>query len=548
MTMLRRLCRQKALLVVLLLATLTAVGVFHETREREESVAEFSPSPELVVNLTPTTASRPRSELAGGWRRDILQHRPPQHRTTTGSLASQLREVMKTVPERDLQVATTAIPIQHKQMVPQHFNRKKTESTITKNLPTPAVKPLPSNESRGFVLAVDYWEQQTSGSRNLQSLQCWAAQSNLSVVEPAMVGSLLRTPLHDHPVSKGFWFRDVFDLQMWNRLSSEKLHSELVAWETFLNSAPRDVILVSFKHAFPDEIKQTLGKISSSNSPHTAPSHRVQEGCSVNWQSAKEFLHMKHFHVVRQVCFNFAYGDKLSSKQFKSYLYGPLSPASSTVVFRQWRGIGPPARVLIHDAKCGNTRVQEEVGPSQQLLLAAARYQQRFLGGAPYIAVMARMEKVQAYLKKTKKDLPSLAQCFSKLLAAWKETKQQSGLNTTLLAIDVGKFGSNSIHNVGKGSELNTRFEDFFRSLYGTELSLDGWENSFEHVAHTTDSGYVALLQKVLVVQAKCVVFIGGGSFQKHAQSLYLQAHHREQCVRIIRECTPIKYLPNIAK
>ena len=545
MTMLRRLCRQRTLLLVLLLATLTAVGVFHETRGREESVAEIPPSPELVVNFTPSTTA---NRLVAGWQRDILQHRPSQHSTTTASLAAQLREVVKRVPEKKLQVTTTATPIQHKEMVPQYSNREKTVSTTTRDLPTAAVKPFPSNESRGFALAVDYWEQQTSGSRNLQNLQCWAAQYNLSVVEPAMVGSLLRTPLHDHPVSKGFWFGDVFDLQMWNGLSSKKLHSELVAWETFLHTAPRDVILVSFKHAYPDEIKQNLGKISSSNSSHTPPSQRVQKGCSaVNWEPAKEFLHRNHFHVVRQVCLNFAYGDKLSSEQFKSYLYGPLSPASSTVVFRQWRGTGPPARVLIHDAKCGNTRVQEEVGPSQQLLLAAERYQQRFLGGAPYIAVMARMEKVQSYLRKKMKGLPTLAQCFSKLLATWKETKQQSGLNTTLLAIDMGKFGSNSIHDAGKGSELNTRFEDFFSSVYGTELSLDGWENSFERVAHTTDAGYVALLQKVLVVQAKCVVFIGGGSFQKHAQSLYLQVHHTEQCVRIIRECTPVKNLPSIA-
>ena len=403
--MLRRLCRQRALLVVVLLATLTAVGVFHETRKREKPVTDLPPSPQIVVSLTPsTTASKPRGELVGGQQRDILQHRPTQPSSSTQSFASQLKEETKIFPER--KVATTAKSIQHNQMVSQDSIREKNVSTI---LPTSALKPFSSNESRGYVLAVDYWEQQTSGSRNLQNLQCWAAQYNLLVVEPAMAGSLLRTPLHDHPVSKGFWFRDMFDLEMWNRLSSEKLHSELVAWETFLSSAPRDVILVSFKHAYPDEIKQTLRNISTSNSSHTPQSQRVQESCSVNWKSAKEFLHSNHFHVIRQVCFNFAYGDKLSSKQFKSHLYGPLSPASSTVVFRQWRGTGPPSRVLIHDARCGNTRIQEEVRPSQQLLLTAASYQQRFLGGAPYIAVMARMEKVQIYLKKGKQGLPSLA-------------------------------------------------------------------------------------------------------------------------------------------
>ena len=436
----KTLCKQRALLVVVLLATLTAVGMFHETRKRE--------------------------------------------------------------------------------------------------VPTSVLKPLSSNESRGYVLAEDYYEGQTQASRNLQNLQCWAAKYNLLVVEPALAGTHLGTPLHDHP---GFWFRDMFDLEMWNRLSFEKQHSELVARETFLSSAPRDVILVSCKHAYPDEIKETLRKISTSNSPHTPQSQRVQEGCSVNWKSAKEFLHSNHFHVVRQVCFNFAYGDKLSTKQFKSHLYGSLSPASSTVVFKQWRGMGRvSSRVRIHDARCPITGMEEEVRPSQQLLLTAASYQETFLGGAPYIAVMARIEKVQIYLKKRKQGLPSLAQCFSKLLAAWRETKQQSRLNTTLLAIDMGKFGRK-----GTG-EFNTIFKDFFSSLYGTELTVHGWEDSFENVAHTNVSGYVALLQEVLVAQAKCVVFIGGGSFQRHTYFLYKQVHRTEPCVKIIRECTPVHGLPRI--
>ena len=394
---------------------------------------------------------------------------------------------------------------------------------------------LSNRTSKGYVLALDYWEQQTSASRNLQSLQCWAAQYNLSVVEPMMAGSTLRTPLHDRPIEHGFWFRDLFDLDMWNRLSSEKGHSGLVGWEEFLYSAPREVILVSFRHAYLEEIRQNLKKTSAQHKP---PSQRVQEGCTTKWEATEKFFNKHHFTVIRRVCFNFVYGDKLSSRQFNTYLYGSLSPSSSTVVFSQWRGSGTPARVLIHDIKCGNTRIQEVVKPSQALILSVRQYQNTYLRGQPYIAIMARMEKVQALIKKSTHP-PTLAQCFSKMLAAWSELKTHSGINTTLLAIDMGKFGSNSIHNVGRGSELRINFEQFFKTLYGTQFTPESWEDSFEHVAHTTDSGYVALLQKILVVQAQCVVFIGGGSFQKHAQSLYLRTHYKEQCGRIINECTP---------
>ena len=68
---------------------------------------------------------------------------------------------------------------------------------------------------------------------------------------------------------------------------------------------------------------------------------------------------------------------------------------------------------------------------------------------------------------------------------------------------------------------------------------MNEWEDLFEDVAHTRDFGYVAALQKMLVAQAKCVVFMGGGAFQSHARSLYLKTHpHKERCIRDIKNCS----------
>ena len=423
-------------------------------------------------------------------------------------------------------------------------------TTVTATLPPPpsqASDHTHSNKSTGYVLALDYWEQQTSASRNLQSLQCWAAQFNLSVVEPVMVGSVLRTPLTDPPAGGRFWFRDVFDLEMWNHLSSKLSHSKLVSWEKFVSHAPRDVIMVSFKHAFPSEIRDRLKRLASQplTEPQLPPSERLKEGCGSKRPPSTAFMSKYRFRVVREVCFNFAYGDKLTMKEFSRHLYGGLPPSGTTVVYRQWRGTGPPARVLIPDAECGNTGIQEEVGPSPSLLHHAAQYQEKYLNGQPYVAIMARMEKVKGMMMKRKQGRLTLAQCFEKLLATWTRTRERSGLNHTFLAIDIGRYGSNSFHSAGDGTDLSVEFERFFRAVQGQRLSVASWEDSFEDVAHTTDSGYVALLQKVLVVQAKCVVFIGGGSFQKHALRLYRQAHpdHRSQCIRIVSECTLAKNL-----
>ena len=277
-----------------------------------------------------------------------------------------------------------------------------------------------------------------------------------------MSNSELRTPLNNQPITKKrFWFRDVFDIEMWNRLSLKKHHSVLVSWEKFLSSAPKDVILATTKCAFPHVIEQNL---KSHSKKALTPFERVQQGCSITWHPVKGFLHKHHSNVVKEVCFNFAYGDKLSNKQFNSILYDSLSPSSTTLVFSQWR-----------------------------------------------------------------------------------ETKENTGLNTTLLAIDLGKYGSSSILKAGKGSEMDVGFKNFFNTLYyGQNFTLHDWEESFKHVAHTTDSGYVAMIQKMLVVEAQCVVFIGGGYFQKHAQTLYVHSHHKKPCIRVIEECTRPTSLYNI--
>ena len=378
----------------------------------------------------------------------------------------------------------------------------------------------------GCALALDYWEQQTSGSRNLQSLQCWAAQYNFSVVEPAMPRSQLRMPLNNQEDIGKLWFRDFYDIDMWNRLSESLQHSKLISWQNFLQHSPRDVILVSLEYS---HTWRNVEKLSRYEEDHRLAPDRVFNGCLHKWDTAKEFLYRYHFRVVREICFNFAFGDSLSNEEFEAHLFGPLSSSSCTVVFSQWRGTGFYTRVAIRGSECENSYVQEKVGPSQGLLHHAKVYQKKYFGAAPYISVIARMEKVRALLKR-KKGKVTMHKCFTQLLEVWRETQRESGINSTFLAIDIGRFGSNSILNE---TELSFIFKKFFSLLYGERWSVEEWEDSFEDVVHTEDPGYVAALQQVLVVRAKCAVFIGGGSFQRHTYTL-----RQQKCSRVVNICS----------
>ena len=386
----------------------------------------------------------------------------------------------------------------------------------------------------GYVLALGYYEQMTAGSCNLQSLQCWAAEFNLSVVEPIVARSHLRSPWEK---KNGFWFHDIHDIGMWNQLSLNVSHSQIVPWNDFLTSAPRSVILVDIQ--YKDQCKQKNITLNS----HVSPFQQYKYGCTANWDPFSQFLSSHHFEVVRKVCLSYCYGDRPTLQQFNTHLYGGHSPGSTTVIYWEWRGISPTlaTRVMITNSYCriGNIHLHLMVRPCQKLLQIAVKYHQSYLHNVPYLTVMLRLEKLKGWVGKHDHQ-QSMNGCISKLLQVWKEVQNETGLNTTFLAGDVGKFGSDSIHK----ANLTDMFKNVFKMLYRAKFSIENWENSFQTLANTTDSGYISALQKVLAAWAKCILLMGGGTFQSHALNLYRQAHPRkqDQCIRVITKCSEPLY------
>ena len=398
-------------------------------------------------------------------------------------------------------------------------------------------------ESTGYVMAVNYWEQQTSGSRNLQNLQCWAGQLNVRVVEPffsrAIITSPLITPLPDKLIS----FGDFFNLSDWNQNSRRHNHSELESWNTFLRDAPRQVIIVRFNHVNWNSVEENRKNVHDNPSLYPLPSDRHKTGCSTSWPKETNYLFFRQhrFLTVREVCFNFMYGDRITNRQFVREIYGENSPSTVTVVFRTWRGTGSAPRILVSDSNCYNTNLQLFIPPSVRVVRDAQQYIDTYLDNTNYIAIMARMEKTKITLRR-----PGIIHdCFQKIIQYWTDTKKEANItNKTFLSIDIGKYGSNSFQTTGDETDLKTEFKNFVANLYGGALTVHDWEHTFEEVTGTNESGYIALVQKVVVSKAKCVIFVGGGSFQTHAHNLYTKNHPTpaSQCVRVVSECTPAKF------
>ena len=400
------------------------------------------------------------------------------------------------------------------------------------------------NDHRGYVLAGDYWEQQSSACRNLQNLQCWAGKLNIHVVEPYTSLSLMKTPFA--PMSReNLRFSDLFDLESWNHQSTELGHSEIVPWNEFIKVAPRSVILVWFLFPSKEELAQM--DLVLKNSSYSMSGALTSVICTttkiVKWPKTNEivFLEANGFNIVQRLCLDFQFIPYISVAVFNKLIYGTNHPRETVVYFKEWRGTGSLPRIPVDSKECDNCTAHERMTPSKQLIARAETYIDQYLSGGDYIAVMVRIEKAMISLKHRDDAVPY---CLEETLKEWWKLRNESGIQTTFLAADVGKYGSVTLASRAELKDHITDFHKFFKQIYGAETSVEEWERTFEEVAGTTDSGYIALLQKLIATRSKCVLFVGGGAFQKHALHLYRQLHSDNECVRIVHKCTAESKLP----
>lgn len=422
---------------------------------------------------------------------------------------------------------------------------------------------LQLTHTTGFVLSLRIYEQQTMASGNLMQLQCWAHFLNLAVVKPFTKDSFFSTPLDETKHSTMLTLDKTFDMEDWSKHTMKMGHAPLVDWHHFVQKAPRNVIIVQIKYPTLTHVKEVRSKGQSF--PHPLSGEEYKEGCKFKMLSsgrAHDFLQAHSFRVVRKVCFNFLTGDELPLKQFNSDILGDYQSGEVTIIIDEWRGIKENQRVLIKDSICQEEHAYREyLKPSHNLLTDAQVYAKQFLQNSntlssstnnnninndamadkDYLAIIARYEMTGLTRSLNRDNDPHaiIPYCLQLTLQTVEEMQQRTGLTNTFLSIDIGKYGSSSFVQKHYYNHLED-MEAFVSKVYRGKMDVRVWEKTFETVAHTTDAGYIAMLQEVLVVKAKCIIFVGGGSFQRHAFHLYSELHPnaKDQCYKVIEKCT----------
>ena len=361
-------------------------------------------------------------------------------------------------------------------------------------------------KKRGYVIGVSFWDQQTISTGAIASLQCWAGSMEMLVAEPFMVASKFSAPIKEQnflSTETQMSLSDMYNIEVWNERT--RGGAPLMRWADFLREAPRSVILVELKSIY-----------------------RYECSVEVMKRDYTKFLSENGFTVIREVCFNkTTLSHKLSMKQFSVEIFASLLPDSVTVIFEEWSShtIG----VIIELDKCALWfPLSRLIAPSERALNDTERYIQTYMNGSRrYVALMVRSE--WAILNAGSRQAEQIvSECFVKTLSYWNQTVQATGLNHSFVTLDIGKYGSKTDPKLISSPFINLATDLLQTVHHNSSLSLSDWEHTFEEASNSTNCGYIGFLQKLVATRAKCLFLVGGGSYQKHALSMYKTLHAKE--------------------
>lgn len=364
----------------------------------------------------------------------------------------------------------------------------------------------------GYVVALEFWDQQTFSVKNILSLQIFAGWLGVGILEPFLMGTKFGLPLSDH---EAFYrngtvsylaMDDVYNVDQWN-LETGGYHyrmSPLTPWRDFLATAPRDVLFINFDRFRRTDIKRDIS-------------------------SYNKTLAKLGFRVVDARYIQSTWGRPLTESDLKAEVYkGGKSPTKFTVIFNCWnRQDIPHVFQSIHfNMLFGKYIVSLE--PSRHLINDATQYSLRNPSqSGNYVGVLVRSEwLIMNRGPDHRKDF--LNTCLNEAVGWLRSAENKTGVSDVFVGMDIGRFGSTTLRDL-RMEYVQRLGEDFLKAAYrDPQLTLKDWENSFTEVSSSSVPGYVAFLQKTLAVHGRCLLLVGFGSFQSHALQMYMRLHRQE--------------------
>ena len=377
--------------------------------------------------------------------------------------------------------------------------------------------------------------QQAAGMHSLVSFQCLAGSlmnhSSVQILEPIMVKTEYCAfgPQQYNGKHSTTPFSDLFDIQHFNDVSESLQRPPIVLRKHFLATAPKNVILVYIKQT-PQTSSNDKQRI---NVVWSADSKGHPKDICYKDSKLKPLLNLK-FCVIKVIQVTFS--GQISVKNLRQFLYKNRSQENMTIVFSEWR----------HYWYKSNVDFGQLLRPSPKLLSDVEYYERTFLNSSNNVVVMFRTEHLLRFLEQQSNQNARKEWTLEKcLLKAVQVTQAIQGYGQPMVTLDLGKYGSAVWGTVPQDiQKLTANTVSILSPLFGNKsTSFEEWEQSFPQATRGQEnSAYIAALQRTLASRARCLILVGGGTFQRMSLEDYINNHpnEEEQCVNIL--CTLRNY------
>ena len=394
--------------------------------------------------------------------------------------------------------------------------------------------------------------QQASGVQALINLQCRAHSLELPmfILEPIIPHNKFKAmstefglsgPPQMETVMK---FSDLFDLELFNEMSSEMDYAQLVPRDFFFKNAPKKIVFVVLYDGKMNELPEMIRLWPKRGTPSNSCFDPLTSQLSNDPKYQIYQIIQKGFCVVKVFLYRMTRGEPLifTEAQLRRSILGRQSFADVTLVFNVWMPKfvvpGTKGRECIHS---GYHSAKEQVQPSKRLLANAKFYEREFLkADSNLLTVMIRLEHVYTFLHKPRSqyDEWTVEKCLNAAKEKVKNFQKKKSFGKPFVTLDIGKYGSKTLRSVGweKLKTDTVLVNNLLSSLYDGEWDLEEWEASFtKATGGIDDSSYIAALQRTLASKAECLILVGGGMFQELAMRKYMESRNQSDwCIHFL--------------
>ena len=399
--------------------------------------------------------------------------------------------------------------------------------------------------------------QQASGVQALINVQCLVHSLDLPVVflEPVMVLNkfkampLVQFDISGNPMTREsqsnlvVHFSDLFDLDIFNKFSSDMYLAQVAPREVFFANAPRKILFIHLYQGWISEAPRMILLWPEQNRTAGGCFDPVKSHLESDARYQLRLLIHKGFCVVKVVKYRVEGGGQgfvFSETELRESILGDLSYSDFTLVFSIWMPKyvlpGPKGLQCIHS---GYHSSKGQFQPSKRLLQSAKYYKEHFLNSTKdHLTLMIRLEHLYTFVSRPRQDW-NVKKCLDAAIAKVKELQNEHNFGKPFVTLDIGKYGSKSLRrNIGRDNvRSDTQYiNELLSSVYDGQWSMREWENSFiEATGGIDESSYIAALQRTLASKAECLVLVGGGMFQELTMRKYMESRNKEdRCIHLL--------------